>query len=161
MSPCHHTLNVPVPLSPIHKAGAGQNGYLTSLRISQFFVGNFLAYSKSFRKFAADMLNRQECIDKIKANSEYITSQFEVSSLRLFGSLARNEQRESSDVDVCVEMPPDLFQLIGLKQYLEELLCCNVDVIRVHSNIDPFLMNQIEKDGIYIIRESSRRMAYA
>ena len=107
------------------------------------------------------MLGRQECIDKIKANSEYIVSQFDVSSLRLFGSLARNQQRESSDVDVCVEMPPDLFQLVGLKQYLEELLCCNVDVIRVHSNIDPFLMNQIEKDGIYIIRESARRMAYA
>ena len=107
------------------------------------------------------MLERQDCIDKIKANAEYITSQFEVSSLRLFGSLARNQQRESSDVDVCVEMPPDLFQLIGLKQYLEELLCCDVDVIRVHSNMDSFLMNQIEKDGIYVIRESASRMAYA
>jgi len=107
------------------------------------------------------MLGRQECIDKIRANAEYITSQFEVSTLRLFGSLARNQQRESSDVDVCVEMPPDLFQLIGLKQYLEELLGCDVDVIRVHSNMDSFLMNQIEKDGIYIIRESASHMAYA
>jgi len=107
------------------------------------------------------MLERQDCIDKIKANAEYITSQFEVSSLRLFGSLARNQQRESSDVDVCVEMPPDLFQLIGLKQYLEELLCCDVDVFRVHSNMDSFLMNQIEKDGIYVIRESASHMAYA
>ena len=107
------------------------------------------------------MLDRQECIDKIKANSEFIISQFDVSTLRLFGSLARNQQRKSSDVDVCVEMPPDMFQLIGLKQYLEELLCCDVDVIRVHSNIDPFLMNQIEKDGIYIIREPVHRMAYA
>ena len=107
------------------------------------------------------MLDRQECIDKIKANGEYIANQFDVSSLRLFGSLARNQQRESSDVDICVEMPPDMFQLIGLKQYLEELLCCDVDVIRIHNNMDPFLMNQIEKDGIYIIRESAHRMAYA
>ena len=61
------------------------------------------------------MLDRQECIDKIKANAEYIVSQFGVTSLRLFGSFARNQQRESSDVDVCVEMPPDLFQMIGLK----------------------------------------------
>ena len=99
------------------------------------------------------MLIRQECIDRIKANEDYITSQFEVKSLRLFGSLARNQQRESSDVDICVEMPPDMFQLIGLKQYLEELLGCDVDVIRMHRNIDNFLLNQIEKDGIYIIRE--------
>ena len=107
------------------------------------------------------MLQRQECIDKIKANAEHITSQFEVSSLRLFGSLARNQQRESSDVDVCVEMPPDMFQLIGLKQYLEELLGCDVDVIRLHSNMDAFLKNQIEKDGIYIIREPAHHFAYA
>ena len=105
------------------------------------------------------MMNRQECIDKIKANEEYIVSQFDVSSLRLFGSLARNEQRESSDVDMCVIMPPDMFQLIGLKQYLEELLNCDVDVVRVHSNIDSFLMQQIERDGITIIREPSSRMA--
>lgn len=105
------------------------------------------------------MLERQECINKIKANAEYITSQFGVTSLRLFGSFARNQQRESSDVDV--EMPADLFQIIGLKQYLEELLCCDVDVIRVHSNMDSFLLNQIEKDGIYIIRESAHSMAYA
>lgn len=107
------------------------------------------------------MLQRQECIDKIKANSEYISSQFDVSSLRLFGSLARNQQHESSDVDVCVEMPPDMFQLIGLKQYLEELLGCDVDVIRIHSNMDAFLKNQIEKDGIYIIREPAHHFAYA
>lgn len=54
-----------------------------------------------------------------------------------------------------------MFQLIGLKQYLEELLGCDVDVIRIHRNMDSFLMNQIEKDGIYIIRESSHHMAYA
>ena len=90
-----------------------------------------------------------------RQNQGYIVSQFDVRSLRLFGSLARNQQRESSDVDVCVEMPADMFQLIGLKQYLEELLGCDVDVIRTHRNMDSFLMSQIEKDGIYIIRESS------
>lgn len=52
------------------------------------------------------MLDRQECIDRIGANADYIISQFDVSTLRLFGSLARNQQKESSDVDVFVEMPP-------------------------------------------------------
>ena len=107
------------------------------------------------------MITRQECIDTIKANAETIVQQFDVRSLRLFGSLARNEQHESSDIDVCVEMPPDMFLLIGLKQYLEELMGCDVDVIRIHRNIDDFLLNQIKRDGIYIIGESSNRMAYA
>lgn len=107
------------------------------------------------------MLDRQTCIETIHANAEFIVSQFEVRSLRLFGSLSRNQQRESSDVDVCVEMPPDMFQLIGLKQYLEELLSCDVDIVRMHGNMDTFLKSQIEKDGIYIIREPAHRVAYA
>ena len=123
---------------------------------SQFFF-----HSKTFCIFANGMITRQQCIDIIKANAETIVNQFDVRSLRLFGSLARNEQQESSDVDVCVEMPPDMFQLVGLKLYLEELTGCDVDVIRVHRDIDEFLMKQIERDGIYIIRESSPRMAYA
>lgn len=107
------------------------------------------------------MITRKQCIDTIKANAETIIRQYDVRSLRLFGSLARNEQQEGSDVDVCVEMPPDMFQLIGLKQYLEELVGCEVDVVRVHRNIDDFLMKNIERDGIYIIREVSPNMAYA
>ncbi|MBR1917379.1 MAG: nucleotidyltransferase domain-containing protein [Bacteroidaceae bacterium] len=107
------------------------------------------------------MITRKQCIDTIKANAETIIRQYDVRSLRLFGSLARNEQQEGSDVDVCVEMPPDMFQLIGLKQYLEELVGCEVDVVRVHRNIDDFLMKNIERDGIYIIREASPNMAYA
>lgn len=107
------------------------------------------------------MLDRKECIERIRANAETITEEYGVRSLRLFGSMARNEQHESSDIDVFVEMEPNLFMMVGLKQYLEELLGCPVDIIRKHRNNDTFLLKQIEKDGIYIIRESSPRMAYA
>lgn len=48
-----------------------------------------------------------------------------------FGSVARNEFTENSDVDVVVELAkPDLFKLIGIKQELEELLHCTVDIVR-------------------------------
>ena len=79
----------------------------------------------------------------------------------MLGSVARNEQKESSDVDVFVEMEPDLFQIIGLKEFLENLLGCSVDVVRKHRNNNEFLLNQIEKDGIDIIREPANRFAYA
>ena len=130
-------------------------GSLTSVGL--LFFGKDLEVSEIMLIFANRMLTRQECIDTIKANAETIVQQFDVRSLRLFGSLARNEQHESSDIDVCVEMPPDMFQLIGLKQYLEELMGCDVDVVRIHRNIDDFLLNQIKRDGIYIIGESSNR----
>ena len=107
------------------------------------------------------MLSRQECIDRIQANSDTIVDRYGVRSLRLFGSVARNEQHESSDVDVFVQMDPDLFQMVGLKQFLEDLLGCNVDIIRKHRNNNAFLLKQIEKDGIDIIREPATRLAYA
>ncbi|MBQ9667847.1 MAG: nucleotidyltransferase domain-containing protein [Prevotella sp.] len=37
--------------------------------------------------------------------------------MMLFGSLARNEQREDSDVDICVEMVPNLFNHYGLSLF--------------------------------------------
>ena len=107
------------------------------------------------------MLSRQECVDRIQANSDTICKSYGVRSLRLFGSLARGEQQESSDVDVFVEMAPDLLMMVGLKYYLEELLCAHVDLIRKHRNNDEFLLNEIKKDGIDIIRETSPHPAYA
>ena len=53
-------------------------------------------------------------------------------------------------VDVCVEMAPDMYLLVALKQFLENLLGCSVDVVRMHRNMNKLLLNQIERDGIYV-----------
>ena len=103
------------------------------------------------------MLSRREYINRIKAHTETIVEDFGVRSLCLFGSVARNEQNESSDIDIFVDMEPDFLKIVGLKQYLESLLGHNVDIIRKHSNNDELLIQQIEKDGIYIIGEKAFR----
>ena len=126
-----------------------------------FFSSFSFVVSKIISIFATNMISRQECIDRILANKNTIVEDYDVRSLRLFGSVARNEQKESSDVDVFVEMEPDIFQIIGLKEFLENLLGCSVDVVRKHRNNNEFLLKQIEKDGIDIIREPANRFAYA
>ena len=105
---------------------------------------------KKVRTFAIEMINRTECIQKLEACKDVVADRFGVRSMRLFGSVARNEQNESSDVDVCVEMEPSLLRRSGLKIYLEELLNCKVDVLRFHKNMDSYLTKQIERDGILI-----------
>ncbi len=52
-------------------------------------------------------------------------------NVRVFGSTARGEAEESSDVDLLVEMEPgrNLLDLIGLWQDLEDLLGTHVDVL--------------------------------
>ena len=93
---------------------------------------------------------RNEYIEILKRCGSVLRTRFGVSSLRLFGSVARNEQKEGSDVDVCVEMKPDLLQRVALKRYLEEQLDCPVDVVRLHRNMNELLKKQIEKDGVYV-----------
>ncbi len=89
----------------------------------------------------------------MRSHAEELRTQFGVSSLRLFGSVARNQHTETSDVDVCVDMPPRLFKLVGLGSYLEELLGCHVDVVRNHSNMNKFLRKEIDNDGIYVFNK--------
>ena len=56
-------------------------------------------------------------------------------NVRLFGSVARGEADEQSDVDILVELEPEksLFDLGGLLMDLERLLGCRVDVVTVRG----------------------------
>lgn len=97
------------------------------------------------------MRTAKDYIDLISAHSEELRSQFGIRSLRLFGSVSRGEQREDSDVDICVDMEPNLYLLVRLKRFLEQLLQCTVDIVRLHRHINPYLLENIERDGIYVI----------
>lgn len=70
--------------------------------------------------------------------------------MRLFGSVAKNTHHEGSDVDVFVEMPAKMYNVVAAADYLESILGCEVDLIRKHSNMRPFFLNQIQKYGIDI-----------
>jgi predicted nucleotidyltransferase len=97
------------------------------------------------------MFTCQQCITKIKKAIPYIRKEFGVTSLCLFGSVARGDNREDSDVDFFVEMPPKGLKVSALKNYLQDLLGVRVDLIRKHTNLDPFLLKEIERDGVHII----------
>lgn len=98
------------------------------------------------------MRTRDEYIDILSSHAGELKSNFGIRTMRLFGSVSRNEQREGSDVDICVDMPPKILILSRLKRFLEDLLQCSVDVIRLHKHINPQLLNEIDHDGIYIIK---------
>ena len=95
-----------------------------------------------------DMKTAQEFLNIIKAHQSELQGQFGITSMRLFGSVARGEHHEGSDVDLFVTMPPKFYNYILAAQYLEELLGCNVDLIQEHRNMRPFFRQQIEQYGI-------------
>lgn len=96
------------------------------------------------------MCSRQQCLSTLNDAAPYIRQEFEVSSMCVFGSMARGDNHEGSDVDICVEMPPKALKMIALRQYLQELLGVSVDIIRRHAHLNQFLAQEIERDGIYI-----------
>ena len=98
------------------------------------------------------MKTTKEYISLISSKAEELKRDFGIRSLRIFGSVSRNEQHEGSDVDVCVDMEAKAYMVVRLKRFLEDLLQCSVDVIRLHKHINPYLLDEIEKEGIYVIK---------
>lgn len=88
------------------------------------------------------MLNK-ETIIKTLNDHQFEIRRFGVKRLGLFGSFARGEQKASSDLDFVVELEPKTFDAyMGLKQFLEKLFECRVDLVLLNA-IKPRLKAQI------------------
>ena len=96
-------------------------------------------------------MNQDECVNRLQANSDVLKNQYGITSLRLFGSMARGEQKETSDVDVFVDtLTPNPFVLMEAKDYLTQVMHRPVDIIRNHRNLNPRLKRRIERDAILV-----------
>ena len=94
------------------------------------------------------MKTREEYIALIASHAEELHNTFGITSLRLFGSVARNQHHDGSDVDIYVEMPPKFFLIVRLKSYLEALLGCPIDLSESTSISIPFCSKRLRKMGL-------------
>lgn len=97
------------------------------------------------------MKSKKEYIELIRSHANELKERFGITSLRIFGSVARDEHHEGSDVDLFVSMPPKFYNHVAAVRYLKDLLGCDVDLIQDHQNMRPFFRKQIETDGILVI----------
>lgn len=75
---------------------------------------------------------------------------FRVKTLAVFGSYARNEQRNDSDVDILVEFnSPVGIEFIDLGNYLERILKLRVDLVS-RNGVKPQYFSQIKGDLKYV-----------
>jgi len=90
----------------------------------------------------------EQILKIIEANREKIKS-FGVRRLGLFGSAARSEAAETSDLDFLVEMEHKTFDAyMDLKEFLEQLFGCKVDLV-MKDSLKPRLREPILKETIY------------
>jgi len=69
--------------------------------------------------------------------------------VRVFGSVARGEAKPGSDLDLLVNLDPEtsLLDLIALKQDLEDMLGCQVDVL-TEASLSPYIREQVLQETV-------------
>ena len=96
------------------------------------------------------MERRQLYIRTLQEHAPALIKQFGITSMLLFGSVARGDYHAGSDVDLFVEMPPTMYNAVAAANYLERLLGCKVDLVRNHRNIKSSFLEQVKQDGVKI-----------
>jgi len=103
-------------------------------------------------------LARQDILERLKGELPYLQEKYGVKRIALYGSLARSEQAEKSDVDLLVELARPLgFEFVDLANYLEKVLGRKVDLATFstfqRSKQDPrrrHIAFKVEKDLVYV-----------
>ncbi len=94
-------------------------------------------------------MNRQVILDRLNAESPALRRKYGVKSLAVFGSMARGDDHEGSDVDVLVtfEGVATFDNFMGLKLDLEDLFGRRVD-LGTPNTLRPEMRAEVEKDLI-------------
>ena len=97
------------------------------------------------------MSTTQEYIDLLSDFKNNRGLAYGITHIGIFGSVARGEQTGKSDVDIYYEgVPLSLFKIMALKNELENLLNCSVDIVRLREKMNLVLKKRIQKEGIYV-----------
>ncbi len=96
-------------------------------------------------------MTREEAISRLRQHEPGF-KQLGVEHLYLFGSTARGEAREDSDVDLFFDHPEGslgLFQLMDIKEAAARVLGCKTDIMTRRS-LHPALKQRIEASALRI-----------
>jgi predicted nucleotidyltransferase len=104
-----------------------------------------------FQKKRVKHLQRDNVLAILRQHKTDLCDRYGLISLGIFGSVARDEASENSDLDVIVKLSkPNLFALVHLREELISLLGCEVDIIHESQALRPFFRNIIERDSIWV-----------
>ena len=95
-------------------------------------------------------ITKTNILNYLKEHYQEFKTKYQVEKIGLFGSYARDEATQESDIDIFVTMKPSLFDMVAIKEQIESDLHTKVDIIRDHKNIKPFFLQMIQKDIIYV-----------
>ncbi len=89
-------------------------------------------------------LDKHYILDFLKSKKEFLLKEYDVTDISLFGSFARGEEDNESDIDLQVEMDEPTFK------NLEETLRREINIVRKHSHLKPRFLKIISRDLINV-----------
>jgi predicted nucleotidyltransferase len=96
-------------------------------------------------------MTRDQVIATLRAHEQELRGRG-VLHAGLFGSVARHEAKQASDIDILIELEPDapvgVFEYVGIIQYLADLFPNRVDVANRNS-LKPLVRPSVERDAVY------------
>lgn len=96
-------------------------------------------------------MDTSEILDTLHRFKQERGKVYGILALGLFGSSARGEQKEDSDIDVCVELEhPSFFTRMNIRNELEDLFRRKVDVISLKAIMRPLFRQSLERDVLYV-----------
>ena len=96
-------------------------------------------------------MRKDEALKLLSQHKPELVRRFGITDLALFGSTARDEAQEGSDIDLVVDFEgrSTAKRYFGVQFYLEDLLGCQIDLVQ-KDVIRPELKPYIEKDLIHV-----------
>ncbi len=97
-------------------------------------------------------MTREEVLSTLRAHQTALHTRFGVARLALFGSVARDEAEQDSDVDLLVEFdrPVGFFRFMELQIHLEDLLGCGVD-LGTPQSLKPRIRDRVLAEAVHVV----------
>jgi uncharacterized protein len=96
-------------------------------------------------------MNRQDILDRLRENETALRARG-VTHAALFGSRARGDNRPDSDIDIMIEIAPeivqDVYDYVRLKNFISTLFTRRVDVVD-RDALKPYVLPPAEGDAVY------------
>jgi len=96
-------------------------------------------------------MNRDFILYQLEQYKKNNYDKYGIKNIGIFGSFARGQNTDASDVDVCIETKtPDMFMLVHIQEELQNIFHKSVDIVRLRDKMNPYLKQRIEKEAIYV-----------
>ena len=100
-----------------------------------------------------NLLTKDEIIEKIKAEKDYLILNFHLTEIGLFGSYVRGQQKKKSDIDILIdydhEIGISLFEMMDLSEYLSDIFGKKVD-LALKRTLKPVIGHYVLNEVVYI-----------